>query len=45
MITALISGAAQVIGRVTALEFARLGYQTVIVNFKKSDFMENEPGS
>ena len=40
MKTALITGAAQGVGRATALEFARLGYQTVIVDFKEPDLLD-----
>lgn len=39
MKTALITGAAQGVGRATALEFARLGYQTVIVDFNEAELM------
>lgn len=40
MKTALITGAAQGVGRATALEFARLGYQTVIVDFNEPDLLD-----
>ena len=40
MKTALVTGAAQGVGGATALEFARLGYQTVIVDFNEPDLLD-----